>query len=96
MPDRRLVFRLHAVQRMFKRRIGADEVRTVVEAGEVIVSYPDDTPYPSRLILGRSGSRPLHVVVADNMVDNELIVITVYEPDPTLWDETFRRKRKPS
>jgi Domain of unknown function (DUF4258) len=96
LPGSRLVFRLHAVQRMFRRRIGADEVRAVIEAGEVIASYPDDTPYPSRLVLGWSGSRPLHVVVADNAADRELIVITVYEPDPALWDETFRRRRQPS
>jgi hypothetical protein len=81
---------------MFKRRIGAGEVHIVVETGEVIASYPDDTPYPSRLMPGWSGSRPLHVVVADNAADNEPVVIAVYEPDPPLWDETFRRRCQPS
>ncbi len=96
MPGGRLVFRIHAVRRMFQRRINADDVRCVVETGETIASYPGDTPYPSRLVLGWSGARPLHVVVADNAAERELIVITVYEPDPALWDETFRRRRPPS
>jgi hypothetical protein len=32
------------------------------------------------------------VVAADNKPDDELTVITVYEPDPALWEELRRRK----
>jgi hypothetical protein len=48
----RLIFRVHALQRMFQRRITEADVREILQVGEVIESYPDDTPYPSRLILG--------------------------------------------
>ncbi len=34
-------------------------------------------------------NRPLHVVVAENPVGNEAIVITVYEPDATIWEADF-------
>lgn len=47
-----LVFRIHAVKRMFQRNFTEKEVREVIESGEIIESYPDDTPYPSRLMLG--------------------------------------------
>ncbi len=94
MDDRKLVFRAHAIRRMFQRKITAEKVRRIVETGEVIEDYPEDAPYPSRLLLGWSEERPLHVVVADNARDDEVIVITVYEPDPTLWENTFRRRRK--
>ena len=56
--------------------------------------YPDDTPYSSRLVLGWSGSRPIHVVVADNVDDQENIVISVYESDPTEWEPDFKRRKK--
>jgi hypothetical protein len=79
---------------MAERRVSRAEVEGVVTEGEVIKDYPDDTPYPSRLILGWSGERPLHVVAADNDEDNETIIITVYEPDPTIWTDDFRRKRE--
>ena len=36
----------------------------------------------------------LHVVVADNAPDDETIVVTVYEPDPALWQPGFRRRRR--
>ena len=93
MAYNRLVFRVHAIQRMFERRITEDDVSHVLATGEVIESYENDTPYPSRLILGYCGSRPLHVVVADNQEDRETIVITAYEPEPAQWDSSFRRRK---
>ena len=91
----RIVYRVHAIQRMFERHISEHDVRTVLAEGEVLVEYPDDKPYPSRLALGFRGARPLHIVVADNVELNEIIVITVYEPDPAKWDSAFRRRKKP-
>lgn len=89
----RLIFRVHAIQRMFQRGVTVDDVRQVLATGETIENYPDDTPYPSRLVLGRLGSRPLHVVFAENNAMREIIVVTVYEPDPDRWDSDFRRRR---
>jgi hypothetical protein len=62
----RLVFRVHAIERMFRRRISEVDVRHVLTNGEEIESYPEDTPYPSRLVLGWRGSRPIHVVAAED------------------------------
>ncbi len=93
MTGDHLVFRVHAIQRMFQRRITAQHVRHVLQTGEVIEQYPDDSPYPTSLVLGWHDDRPLHVVVADNTDDREVIVVTVYQPDPAQWDPDFRRKR---
>lgn len=89
----RLVFRVHAVQRMAERGVTVDEVRAVLTQGETIEDYPDDIPYPSRLVLGWVGGRPLHVVAAQPASIREIIVITVYEPDAVRWDVEFRRRR---
>ena len=43
--------------------------------------------------LGWVGSSPLHVVVADNIAEDEVIVITTYQPEPALWSDGFRRRR---
>jgi hypothetical protein len=93
MPFTRLVYRVHAVQRMAQRNISAAEVRHVLATGRVIEDYPNDTPYPSYLMLGWVGTRPLHVVAADNATDQETIVITVYEPDPRQWTPDFARRK---
>jgi hypothetical protein len=51
MRTGKLVFRVHAAQRMFWRRISVDDVRHVLDTGEIIKDYPDDKPFPSMLIL---------------------------------------------
>ncbi len=49
---------------MFERGIRESDVRRVIETGDVIADYSDDTPFPSRLILGFVDELPLHVVLA--------------------------------
>lgn len=88
-----LVFRIHAVQRMFQRGITVDDVHYVLDTGEVVEKYLKDTPYPSRLVLGWCGSRPIHVVAAYNSVSKETIIITVYEPDAAQWEPGFKRRK---
>ncbi len=88
----KLICRKHALQRMFQRSIRTEDVAFVLSDGKRIIAYPDDTPYPSRLMLGWRGERPIHVVAADTP-EGETIVITVYEPDPALWESGFERKK---
>lgn len=75
-------------------QIKEHEVFESIVSGQIIESYPDDKPYPSTLIFGRSKqNRPLHIVCAYNKDDDLTIVITVYQPDPKLWiDYKIRRK----
>ena len=93
MAYHRLVFRVHAIQRMFQRQISEQNIRHVLATGEIIESYPDDIPYPSFLVFGVHGTRPIHVVAADNHEAQETIVITAYEPDSVRWEPSFRRRR---
>jgi len=88
-----IIFRVHAMQRMFERDISVGDVHHIISDGEVIEDYPDDTPYPSCLLLGWCEGRPIHVVVAHNTEDDSLIVVTVYEPDPDQWDANLSRRK---
>jgi hypothetical protein len=64
MDCKRVLFSGHPIQRMFERGIGREDVLAVITDGERISEYPDDKPFPSRLLLGTANSEPLHVVVA--------------------------------
>lgn len=66
----------------------------MLATGETIESYPEDIPYSSRLILGWSGARPIHVVAAEATPSNDTIIITVYEPDSTMWEPDFKRRKQ--
>ena len=85
----------HAFERMFERAVAPELIEKIVAEGEIIANYPDDRPYPSALILGFDKVRPIHVVAARNSATGECHVVTVYVPDPALWDETFKQRVMP-
>ena len=93
MMNTKIIYRVHAVQRMFERNVTVKKVRDALETGEVIEDYSSEMPEPSRLLLGFQGKRPFHVVTSENPAANELTVITVYLPDPNKWKKDFRSRR---
>lgn len=91
-PNSHTEYRLHAVKRIFERGISRSCVTNLIRTGEVIESYPDDTPFPSCLMLGWCEGRPFHVVIGIHMQEKTIHVITVYEPLAEVWDIEFRRR----
>jgi hypothetical protein len=64
----------------------------VFRHGETIERYPGDEPFPSELVMGRVGDKVIHLVVSFQV--DAAHVITAYQPDPTLWDVTFKVRKK--
>jgi Domain of unknown function (DUF4258) len=93
VPKYRVIYQRHAVERMAQRGVSEEDVMHVLLTGETIQVYPDDTPFPSELILGWRTRRPLHIVVATDTTRRRKIVVTVYEPHPDQWEADFRRKK---
>lgn len=85
---------LHAFKRMLIRKISPDEIKEVIEKGEVIKTYPDDRPYPSVLLYKTINERPLHVVVAKNETNEECIIVTVYIAGEEFWQPDFKTKKQ--
>ena len=83
----------HAAQRMLERNISVNDVLVVLNSGAIVEDHPEDTPFPIRLTLGWVGQRPVHVVWAAAAGTGRIVIITVYEPDPREWDNTFRGRR---
>ncbi len=78
---------------MESRGINVSHVLHVLDSGEQIEQYPDDTPFPSVLMLGHVGERPIHVVAARDRANDVTYVVTAYEPDSKEWDADFRRRQ---
>ena len=94
MNQRRIIYRLHAVQRMFERNVSPQNVARALESGETIEDYSEEMPEPSRLILGFQGKHPFHIVTSENPEANETTIITVYIPDSAKWDRAFKSRRR--
>ena len=78
---------------MHERCITEDEVEHAIANGTVIESYPNDTPYPSVLLLGHAGTKAIHAVYADDVEESVRIIITVYEPDAEIWCDDLKTRR---
>jgi hypothetical protein len=74
---------------MFKRNISIEQVKQAIINGEEIRSYPDDKPYPNKLLLAFENELPLHVIIAQDFAENRNIVITAYHPDSNIWIGNF-------
>ena len=78
---------------MFYRNISTDEVGHTLQNGVPIMEYPDDKPYPSKLLFATYNLRPLHVICSYNEQDNIIIVITAYEPSLSIWENDYKTKK---
>lgn len=93
VADGQYEFSKHAVDQSILRHIIVAELREAILGAEVIENYPDDKYGPSCLLLGfTEARRPLHIQCS--YPSRPLVkVITLYEPDPALWND-FKRRRE--
>ena len=89
-----VLFSGHAVRKMFERGLSKDLVKSAILCGEIIMEYPDDRPYPSVLVLGFASGFPVHAVVAKGPGNGHCAVVTAYRPDPALWSDDFKTRRR--
>ena len=87
------IFSQQALQQMFKRNVSIEGVKHAIINGEEIRSYPDDKPYPSKLLPAFENELPLHVIIAQDFAENKNIVITAYHPDSNFWLGNFKTRR---
>jgi hypothetical protein len=90
-----VLYSKHAVFEMENEQFGRIidlEVEEAVFSGEIIEEYPDDKPYPSILIFGKTKkNRPIHLVCAYNKEEENVVLIAVYHPDPVRWADFKKR-----
>ena len=76
------------------RKIEAEEIEEAIYEGTIIEPYPDDPRGASCLILGFvSGDRPLHVICG-KIEEDEILIITAYEPNPREWEGDWKTRKK--
>jgi len=74
--------------------IEAADLEQAVLRGNIIEPYPDAPRGPSCLILGFSKSgKPLHIVCG-NIEEEEILIVTAYEPDPEEWEKDWKTRKR--
>lgn len=89
----RFEFSRHAFHRAVERNISEAEIRQAGGKAIIIEAYPKDKYSPSCLLLGYTANgRVLHLHVSQ--ANTELVkIITLYEPDPGEWNDTYSKRR---
>lgn len=83
----------HVAMRFRQRGLKVKNIRFAVNNGEIIEQYPDDYPFPSCLILGKTiDGKYIHVVMSDEGKMSR--IITAYYPDPNKWDDQLKVRKE--
>lgn len=88
----KIIWSKHILIRMQQRDIKVKQIIDCIMTGRIIEFYPDDLPFPSYLVLGKSDPSYLHVVCAFG--ENKLWMITAYYPNNDEWHDDFSTRRK--
>ncbi len=79
-------------EKLRRRRISAGQIEQAISRGEIIEDYSYDVRGASCLILGFTAKgEPLHIVCGK--AEEEIIIITAYEPSLSKWEEDLRTRR---
>ena len=72
--------------------ITPNEVRTVIDHGDLLEDYPEDARGHSCLLHGQGvGHRSIHVVCSPK--EDYLAIITAYLPSDEEWERDYRTRR---
>ena len=83
--------RVHARQRLAQRGVSLNQIRQIIEHGEVLEVHPDAEPWPKCLLLGfLDADTPLYVSVAYDGV--RVYIITAHWMNPEWWLDPRTRR----
>jgi hypothetical protein len=80
--------------RLAGRFIPRVSILGAIETLELVEAYPDDKYLPSSLLLGRAGTDTFHVLVAVDVIGDNVRIVTAYRPDAAAWQDDLRTRRR--
>lgn len=79
--------------RLQERRLNGGMLVNAIDTLEIIETYPQDKYLPSFLLRGEVPAFVFPLLVATDLEDDNIRVVTVYLPDSELWDENGRVRK---
>ena len=80
--------------RLKERHITREQILNAVQSFEIIESYPEDKYFPSYLIYAAYEKKVFHIVIAIDVENENIRVVTAYYPDPEKWDQNLKTRRE--
>jgi len=93
-PERKKTYSTQERTSPRSRKIEAEEIEEAICNGTIIEPYPDDPRGASCLVLDfATRDRSLHVICG-RLEEDEVLIITAYEPDPKEWEADWKTRKK--
>ena len=88
--ERKVLWTYHVNMRLEGRHINRGDILGAVDTYSIVESYPEDKYLPSYLVLARG---EFHVLIAVDVEERNVRIVTAYRPDPEEWEEGFMSRR---
>jgi len=89
-----VIWTYHVNMRMEDRFISRNMIFDSTDSYEIIEAYPEDKYLPSYLVYSTFGKIVFHILLAVDVQNENVRVVTVYRPDPLIWDKRLKRRKK--
>lgn len=83
----------HAHMRLQRRSLTRNDIFAAAASFVLVEAYPDDKYLPSYLVLGSSPAGSIHVLVAVDVAEDNIRIVTAYRPDPAEWEDDLKTRR---
>lgn len=93
IAQRQIRWTYHVNVRLRDRSISRQAVLESVDSYEIVEEYPQDKYLPSYLVYAKYQSMVFHLLVATDLGNDNVRVITAYQPDPEEWDTDSKQRR---
>lgn len=84
----------HAQKEAAEEQISVDDIKSAILTGQELEPYPHDPRGPSCLMVGQAATGRWIHVVCGNFDRENLLIITVYLPQPPKWQDPWTRAVK--
>ena len=80
--------------RLKGRFIPREAISTSFDTYEIIEEYPNDKYLPSYLICAHYEKEVIHIQIAIDLKNDNVRIVTVYQPTLDKWENDFKTRRK--
>ena len=84
----------HVNMRLKGRFILRKAILNSVDTFEIIEKYKNDKYLPSYLIYAEYENRPIHIQIATDLENENITIITAYNPTLEKWGKNFKTRRQ--
>ncbi len=92
--NEKILWSLHAVKKLRVEDLRKIEVEDSLKECIIIEDYTmEGRPLPGCMVLGFTGSTPIHSVIAIDKDFDRIFIITVYKPSAERWEDDWKRRK---